>query len=114
MLEAAQLANWGQAFAYLERLGRDRKAAGRPLIPAFDEVQYLAAADASLVSRLQDFLETVKHDDLPLFVILAGSSISFFEGQIAANAALRREPVTEGRWCPGEPRRGGCRPGRAP
>lgn len=90
VLEAAPLANWDQAFAYLEGVGRNRKAAGRPLILVFDELQYLAATDDSIVSRLQDFLETVKHSDLPLFVILSGSSISFFERHVAVGTLFGR------------------------
>jgi AAA+ ATPase superfamily predicted ATPase len=82
ILEAAPLANWDQAFAYLEGIGRQRKAESTPLLIVFDEFQYLDAADDAVISRLQDFLEVVKHEDLPLFIILAGSAISFFEEKV--------------------------------
>ncbi len=82
VLAAAPLANWEQAFAYLEQLGRQRKSASAPLLLAFDEFQYLHESDPTIISRLQDFLEIVKHEDLPLFVVVSGSAISFFEEKV--------------------------------
>jgi AAA+ ATPase superfamily predicted ATPase len=90
LLAAAPLANWGQAFAYLENLGRARKASGEPLLVVFDEFQYLCASDDTVISRLQEFLEVVKHDDLPLFLIVSGSAISFFEERIVVGAVFGR------------------------
>lgn len=90
ILAAAPLANWNQAFAYLENLGRSMKAARTPLILALDEVQYLHDTDQAIISRLQDFLETVKHEDLPLFVIVSGSAISFFEEKILIGKVFGR------------------------
>lgn len=90
VLAAAPLVNWDQAFAYLEGLGRTRRSQGSPLLLVFDEVQYLDEADASIISRLQEFLEVVKHDDLPLFIVIAGSSISFFEERILIGKVFGR------------------------
>jgi AAA+ ATPase superfamily predicted ATPase len=90
VLQAAPLANWEQAFAYLESLAQRRRAAGDPLLLVFDELQYLADADESLLTRLQDFLDRVKQRNLPLFTILAGSSISFFEGRVAIGSLFGR------------------------
>lgn len=82
LLAAAPLANWEQAFAYLENLGRQRKADRVPLLLVLDEFQYLDESDHTITSRLQEFLEVVKHEDLPLFVVVAGSAISFFEEKV--------------------------------
>lgn len=90
LLAAAPLANWEQAFAYLERLGRTRKASGEPLLVALDEFQYLHASDDTVISRLQEFLEIVKHEELPLFLIVSGSSISFFEERILIGTVFGR------------------------
>lgn len=90
VLAAAPLANWEQAFAYLERLGQERKAAASPLMVVFDEFQYLHDSDRSIISRLQDFLEVVKHQDLPLFIVVSGSAISFFEEKILIGKVFGR------------------------
>lgn len=90
LLAAAPLANWEQAFAYLENAGRSRKAKGEPLLVVLDEIQYLHASDDTIISRLQEFLEVVKHDDLPLFLIVSGSSISFFEEKILIGTVFGR------------------------
>lgn len=90
LLAAAPLANWEQAFAYLENLGRSRKATGQPLLVVLDEFQYLYASDDAVISRLQEFLEMVKHEDLPLFLIVSGSAISFFEERILVGQVFGR------------------------
>ena len=90
LLEAAQLASWEQAFAYLEGLGRERKAAAKPMLIAFDELQHLAATDGTIISRLSDFYETVKHEGLPFFLVISGSSISFFEKRVAVGGLFGR------------------------
>jgi AAA+ ATPase superfamily predicted ATPase len=90
LLAAAPFANWEQAFAYLENLGRQRKAKQAPLLLVLDEFQYLDASDRTITSRLQDFLETVKHEDLPLFVVVAGSAISFFEDKVLIGSVFGR------------------------
>ena len=90
VLAAAPLANWDQAFAYLENVGRVRRASGDPLLIALDEFQYLYASDDTIVSRLQEFLDTARHDDLPLFVIVSGSAIGFFEERIQVGQVFGR------------------------
>lgn len=90
LLAAAPLANWEQAFAYLENLARSRKESGGPLLVVLDEFQYLYASDDAVISRLQEFLEAVKHDDLPLFLIVSGSAISFFEEKILIGQVFGR------------------------
>ncbi len=90
MLDAAPLASWAQTFAYLEGLGRERKAAREPLLLVFDEFQHLAKADDTVISRLSAFYEVVKHEELPLFIIISGSSISFFERQVAVGGVFGR------------------------
>ena len=90
LLAAAPLANWEQAFAYLENLGLIRKASDQPLLVVLDEFQYLYASDDTVISRLQEFLEVVKHDDLPLFLIVSGSAISFFEERILVGTVFGR------------------------
>ena len=90
LLQAAPLASWEQAFAYLEGLGRERQSARQPLLLALDEFQHLAATDHALVSRLSDFYEVVKHERLPLFIVISGSSISFFEKQVAVGGVFGR------------------------
>jgi len=90
IIKAAPLANWEQAFAYLESLGRARKAAGEPLLLVLDEFQHLASTDDTIISRLSDFYEVVKHEDLPFFIIISGSSISFFEREVAVGGVFGR------------------------
>jgi hypothetical protein len=90
LLAAAPLANWDQAFAYLERLGHERKVSSAPLLVALDEFQYLHDSDPTITSRLQEFLEVVKHESLPLFLIVAGSAISFFEEQVLVGKVFGR------------------------
>ncbi|MFV2061938.1 MAG: ATP-binding protein [Chloroflexota bacterium] len=89
-LEAAPLVSWAQAFAYFERLGRERKAAAEPLLLVLDEFQYLAASDTSIVSLLADLYETVKHEGLPLFIIISGSAIGFFEDEVLVGKLFGR------------------------
>ena len=61
-----------------------------PLLVAFDEFQYLHDSDPTIISRFQDFLETVKHEDLPLFIVVSGSAISFFEEKILIGKVFGR------------------------
>lgn len=90
VLAAAPLANWDQAFAYLESVARQRKGEGAPLLLFLDEFQYLDAADGNAISRFSDFLETVKHEDLPLFIVVAGSAIGFFEEKVLVGQIFGR------------------------
>lgn len=82
LLAAAPLANWDQAIAYILGLARDAKRAGHPLLVVFDEFPYLVVTTKRLPSLLQDALEDVRREDLPLFLILAGSQIAMFERHV--------------------------------
>lgn len=82
VLAVRPLASWAETFAWLEMLGRERRDQGAPLLLVLDEFQYLDESDPTVISRLQEFLEVVRHEDLPLFIVVAGSAISFFEERI--------------------------------
>ncbi len=90
LLATMPFASWDQVFAYLEGLGRERKRNGEPMLLVLDEFQHLAATDATVISRLSDFYEIVKHEDLPLYLIVSGSSISFFEKQVEVGGLFGR------------------------
>ena len=90
LLAAQPLANWAQAFAYLERVGRERHELGQPLLLVLDEFQYLSDTDGDVISHLAAFYEVVKHGDLPFFIIISGSSISFFEEQVEVGGIFGR------------------------
>jgi len=89
-LEGSPLSNWARTFAFLERVGRERKASGEPLLVVLDEFQYLAKTDKTVISRLSDFYGVVKHEELPLFIIISGSAISFFERQVEIGGVFGR------------------------
>jgi hypothetical protein len=82
VLMAAPLANWDQAIAYLLGMARDAKRAGHPLLVVLDEFPYLVVSTPRLPSLLQAALEDVKLEDLPLFLVLAGSQIALFERHV--------------------------------
>lgn len=90
LFATAPLASWEQAFAYLEALGRERRRSGEPMLLVLDEFQHLAASDGTIMSRLSDLYETVKHEQMPLYIIVSGSSISFFEKQVEIGALFGR------------------------
>jgi uncharacterized protein len=81
-LAAQPLDSWDAAIAVLLRLVREAKAARRPLLVVFDEFPRLVASHAALPSKLQTALETVRREDLPLFLVLAGSQIALFEKHV--------------------------------
>jgi len=82
VLAAAALTNWDQAIAYLLGLAREAKRAGHPLLLVLDEFPYLCATTPRLPSLFQSALEDVKREDLPLFLVLAGSQITMFEQHV--------------------------------
>ena len=82
VLAAAALSNWDQAIAYLLGLARDAKREGHPLLVVLDEFPYLSVATPRLPSLFQAALEDVKREDLPLFLVLAGSQIMMFERHV--------------------------------
>ena len=82
LLRAAPLANWDQALAYLLRLTREQQRASQPLLVVLDEFPRLVASAPRLPSMLQDALEDVRREDLPLFLVIAGSQIGLYERHV--------------------------------
>jgi len=82
VLAAAPLANWRAATAYLLGLARQAKADGHPLLVVLDEFPYLVSANLDLPSLFQAILEDVRREDLPLYLVLAGSQITMFEQHV--------------------------------
>jgi len=82
LLAAAPLANWHQATAYLLGAARQAKTESQPLLVVLDEFPYLVGSDPDLPSILQAALEDVKREDLPLYLILAGSQVAMFERHV--------------------------------
>ena len=82
LLRAQPLANWDAAIAVLLRLAREAKAAGHALLVVLDEFPRLVVATPRLPSLLQAALEDVRRDDLPLYLVLAGSQIGLFEQHV--------------------------------
>ena len=66
---------WEQAFNEAAALAR------KPLILVIDEYPYLAQAERSISSILQRYCDTVFRN-LPIMIILSGSSMSFMENQV--------------------------------
>jgi len=64
------------AFEFLHEQSREER-----LIVVIDEYPYLAAADRSISSRLQNYIDQ-KFQDGKMFLILCGSSMSFMENQV--------------------------------
>jgi AAA+ ATPase superfamily predicted ATPase len=85
VLRAAPLPNWDAALAYLARM-----AAQGPLLVIFDEYQYVAEADPALASRLQRWWS--RHAvQLPIYLVLCGSDVRFFENDIVNGHAYGRK-----------------------
>lgn len=82
LLEAAPLANWNQALAYLVGLARSARDEGHPLLVVIDEYPYLVESDPAVSSRFQAFLEDVKNEALPLYMVLSGSQVGMFERHV--------------------------------
>lgn len=82
ILAAAPLANWDQALAYVLSLVRAAKAERHSLLVVLDEFPYLATSTPRLASAIQAVLEDVRREDLPLFLVLAGSQIGMFEEHV--------------------------------
>jgi uncharacterized protein len=82
VLRAQPLTNWTAAIAAIMRLAREAKDAGHPLLLVLDEFPRLVVSTPSLPSLLQAAIEDVKREDLPLFLVLAGSQIGLFEQHV--------------------------------
>ena len=81
-LRAQPLTNWDAAIATMLRLTREAKRDGRQLLVIFDEFPRLVMATPRLPSMLQDAIEDVRREGLPLFLVLAGSQISLYEEHV--------------------------------
>jgi AAA+ ATPase superfamily predicted ATPase len=81
-LRAQPLANWDAAIGTILRLVRDAKRDGKQLLVILDEFPRLVMATPRLTSLLQDAIEDVRREDLPLFLVLAGSQISLYEKHV--------------------------------
>ncbi len=81
-LRAQPLANWDAAIATLVRLGREAKREGHPLLIVLDEFPRLVLSTPRLPSLLQGTIDEVKREDLPLFLVLAGSQIGLYERHV--------------------------------
>jgi AAA+ ATPase superfamily predicted ATPase len=66
---------WEKAFDETAVLAR------KPLVLVIDEYPYLAQAERSISSILQNYCDTV-FKNIPLMIILCGSSMSFMENQV--------------------------------
>lgn len=82
VLTAAPLANWPQATAYLLGLAREARRDGHPLLVVLDEFPYLVMTNPDVPSIFQAVLEDVKRENLPLYLVLAGSQIAMFERHV--------------------------------
>ena len=82
VLAAAPLANWRAAIAYLLALARQAKVDGHALLVVLDEFPYLVSSNLDLPSLFQAALEEVRREDLPLYLVLAGSQITMFEQHV--------------------------------
>jgi AAA+ ATPase superfamily predicted ATPase len=79
--EEQPLTSWRAVFAAFEELLDDG-----PILIAVDEFQFIARRNAEIGSLVNDFIR--RHKDNPdLFLILAGSDVSFFEQQVVGYAA---------------------------
>ncbi|HET7677277.1 MAG TPA: ATP-binding protein [Candidatus Limnocylindrales bacterium] len=81
-LRAQPLANWDAAIAMILRLSRDAKRDGHPLLLVLDEFPRLVVSAPRLPSLLQAAIEDIRREDLPLFVVLAGSQITLYERHV--------------------------------
>jgi AAA+ ATPase superfamily predicted ATPase len=81
-LRAQPLGNWDAAIATILRLARDAKRDGHPLLLVLDEFPRLVVSTPRLPSLLQDAIEDVRREDLPLFLAIAGSQITLYERHV--------------------------------
>lgn len=81
-LRAQPLSNWDAAIATILRLARHAKRDGHPLLLVLDEFPRLVVSTPRLPSLLQDAIEDIRREDLPLFLVLAGSQITLYEHHV--------------------------------
>ncbi|MCL2481555.1 MAG: ATP-binding protein [Spirochaetaceae bacterium] len=92
----AAFSSWEQAFDEIAALAK------KPLILVIDEYPYLAQAEKSISSILQYYCDTA-FKNIPIMIILCGSSMSFMENQVLGyqspiygrrTAQMKIEPFT--------------------
>jgi AAA+ ATPase superfamily predicted ATPase len=81
LYEEQPLTSWRGVFAAFDDLLNDG-----PILIAIDEFQFVARRNAEIGSLINDFIRRHK-DDRSLFLILAGSDVSFFEQDVIGYAA---------------------------
>ena len=74
-VRGASFSGWEQAFDEIASMAK------KPLILVIDEYPYLAQAERSISSVLQYYCDTAFRN-IPLMIILCGSSMSFMENQV--------------------------------
>jgi AAA+ ATPase superfamily predicted ATPase len=81
-LRAQPLANWDAAIATILRLARDAKRDGHPLLLILDEFPRLVVSTPRLPSLLQDAIEDIRRESLPIFIVIAGSQMAMYERHV--------------------------------
>ncbi len=81
-LRAQPLSNWDAAIATILRLAREARREGHPLLLILDEFPRLVVSTPRLPSLLQDAIEDIRREDLPLFLVIAGSQITLYERHV--------------------------------
>jgi uncharacterized protein len=87
----SSLTDWTGVLAYLETLARTQPG----LTVVLDEFPYLCEAQSALPSLLQAVWDRIRANDVPLNLVLCGSSIAFMEDLLAERNPLRgRQTLT--------------------
>jgi len=81
-LRAQPLENWDAAIATILRSAREAKQDGHPLLLVLDEFPRLVLSAPRLPSLLQAAIEDIRREDLPIFLVLAGSQIALYERHV--------------------------------
>ena len=84
LLATQPLTNWPAALAAIEELAR-----GGPAVVILDEFQWIARATADIGSQLNRWWRTTGRE-LPIFLILSGSEVSFFEREVLTGSMFGR------------------------
>ncbi len=61
---------------------REAKRDGHPLLLVLDELPRLVLSAPRLPSLLQAAIEDIRREDLPIFLVLAGSQIALYERHV--------------------------------
>jgi len=84
LLATQQLTSWPAVLAALEEYAKQG-----PAIVILDEFQWIARATGDIGSQLNRWWRTVGRD-LPIFLILSGSEVSFFEREVLTGTMFGR------------------------